>query len=189
MSQFVGISIWGALVLSSFAALALHSFQPGQSANAPLSQAAAKKPMLIVFAHPECPCTMATIEQLDHIAADCYDHVDLKLVVYLPAKFEEKWTQGRLCQRASSIHGLTIERDEDGRIAKSYGVTTSGQTLLYSREGKLVFSGGITSERGHEGQSDGQDAIENYINEGRITRATAPVFGCSLITEERVPSQ
>jgi len=31
--------------------------------------------------------------------------------------------------------------------------------MLYDKLGQLVFNGGITSSRGHEGDNEGQDAI------------------------------
>ena len=44
---------------------------------------------------------------------------------------------------------------------------TSGQTLLYDTKGHLVFSGGITGGRGHEGDNTGRESIEKYLQTGK----------------------
>jgi hypothetical protein len=56
----------------------------------------------------------------------------------------------------------------------------SGFTLLYDPAGRLRFAGGITSARGHEGDSFGQRRILAVLSGDPADRADAPVFGCSL---------
>jgi len=73
--------------------------------------------------------------------------------------------------------------DEDGIEARSFGAVTSGQALLYSAQGRLLFSGGITESRGHSGDNAGRSAIESLVmngSEGLRTPASTPVYGCPL---------
>ena len=70
--------------------------------------------------------------------------------------------------------------DDICRKAKSFGAFTSGQALLYSKDGHLLFTGGITESRGHEGSNEGADAIETFVNHGRLPTSETPVFGCAL---------
>ena len=58
--------------------------------------------------------------------------------------------------------------------------STSGQTLLFDRDGDLIFSGGITGGRGHSGDNAGRDAIVSLVESGESTLDETPVFGCSL---------
>jgi len=72
--------------------------------------------------------------------------------------------------------------DQDAAVARSYSAATSGQTLLYDGKGNLLFSGGITAGRGHEGDNRGQQAVVGLIA-GQPTAALpmqTPVFGCPL---------
>ena len=71
-------------------------------------------------------------------------------------------------------------RDADGREAKRFGVETSGQTLLYDANGRLIFSGGITGSRGHVGENAGELALISLINGGQAERNATSVFGCPL---------
>jgi hypothetical protein len=67
---------------------------------------------------------------------------------------------------------------------EKFGVVTSGQAILYSATGETVFSGGITIGRGHEGKSDGREAIEDYLESGKVYISETPVFGCLLTSKE-----
>ncbi|HLB76837.1 MAG TPA: hypothetical protein VJO72_07370, partial [Candidatus Dormibacteraeota bacterium] len=49
--------------------------------------------------------------------------------------------------------------------------------------GRLLFQGGITATRGHEGDSFGQERIASLLTTGAADRADAPVFGCALEQE------
>jgi len=77
-------------------------------------------------------------------------------------------------------------RDDDGVEAARFGAATSGQVILYDRDGRLLFSGGITASRGHAGDNDGRDAIVSLLGGGRGTRHSSPVFGCSLLEPSSV---
>jgi len=79
-----------------------------------------------------------------------------------------------------------VLRDEDGAEAARFGAATSGTVALY-RDGKLLFNGGITPARGHEGDSFGKERLVSLLTTGKADRNDAPVFGCSLsIEKERV---
>ena len=73
------------------------------------------------------------------------------------------------------------------RRGARFHVTTSGQTLLYSAAGELLFSGGITFARGHAGDNAGRTAIESYSAGDSPGYRQTPVFGCPIIatTEQK----
>ena len=58
-------------------------------------------------------------------------------------------------------------------------------TVLYDIQGRLLFSGGITSARGHEGDSAGLQRISSLLRTGKADRSDAPVYGCSMRHEAR----
>ena len=85
--------------------------------------------------------------------------------------------------RASAIRGGTTVRDDDGVEASRFRAVTSGVTALYDAQGRLLFSGGLTSARGHEGDSFGVRRISSLLLDGKADRPDAPVFGCALRSE------
>jgi len=72
--------------------------------------------------------------------------------------------------------------DENGAEAQRFQSKTSGQTVLYAPSGELLFHGGITIARGHEGDNPGVDVIESLLQhkDAAPVAASTPVFGCEL---------
>jgi hypothetical protein len=52
--------------------------------------------------------------------------------------------------------------------------------VLYSPNGELLFSGGITGSRGHAGQNPGEDAVIALVNGRSLPLTHAHVYGCDL---------
>jgi hypothetical protein len=72
-----------------------------------------------------------------------------------------------------------VIEDEGGDEARRFGVVASGHLLVYSADGRRLFSGGITSSRGHEGDSDGKSMVLDLLK-GNEKEMSAAVYGCSL---------
>ena len=70
--------------------------------------------------------------------------------------------------------------DLDGQEASRFGAQTSGHTLLFGIDGHLLFSGGITSSRGHAGTNVGESSIIALLKNEVPIRTETLVFGCSL---------
>ena len=82
---------------------------------------------------------------------------------------------------ARAITGVSIAHDETE--TKRFGALTSGQVLVYDEDGDLVFRGGLTSARGHEGESVGNRALVSFALDpprSNEVPASSEVFGCSL---------
>jgi hypothetical protein len=102
-------------------------------------------------------------------------------VVFLrPPGVGADWDSSDLWRRASAIPGVMVVRDDEGVEAARFRASTSGATVLYDVEGHLLFSGGLTSARGHEGDSAGLERIRSLLRTGKADRSDAPVYGCSL---------
>jgi hypothetical protein len=145
---------------------------------------------LVLFAHPKCGCTHATVTELARLMASMHDRVEARIAVVRPAEVPADWDDTELVARAAAIPGATVSRDEGGVEATRFGVTASGHVVLYDHGGRRLFSGGLTSSRGHEGESFGSMRIHSLLTTGVADRADAPVFGCALdgqhgfVTEE-----
>jgi glyoxylase-like metal-dependent hydrolase (beta-lactamase superfamily II) len=83
-------------------------------------------------------------------------------------------------QHAIRIPGVLAMFDDRGTETQHFGGHVSGQTMLYSREGRLVFSGGITAGRGHQGNNIGAKAVIRIVRGDLGAPRKTPVFGCSL---------
>ena len=76
---------------------------------------------------------------------------------------------------------MTVQADDDGREARLFHAETSGHTALYGAQGQLIFDGGITVSRGHEGDNDGTEAILALLHDKTPDRAQTPVYGCLIL--------
>jgi hypothetical protein len=142
-------------------------------------------PTLVVFAHPHCPCTRATIEELARLMARLQNRATAVVLFVRPQSASDGWEKTDLWQSAARIPGVTVLSDSEGSEASRFGAQASGQTLLYSAAGDLQFDGGITASRGHAGDSVGQTAIQSFVTTGHSATNRASVFGCSLHNPER----
>ncbi len=167
--------------------MASYESTPGVAANPavkfPYSQlikVRRTQPVLMMFVHPRCPCTRASLAELGRIALRCPNKAQISVLFFVPHDAAPHWFETELWQRAAEIPGVTMLQDRDGAEAKRLHVETSGESLLYDADGKLLFHGGITAQRGHEGDNAGRAAIEALLNHEKGGLSQTPVFGCSL---------
>lgn len=167
---------WVLLLALGMGALAFHGHQPGEAADAPpvwpadsRLQLARRQPTLLLFVHPECPCTRASLAELARLLVRC---PELRATVVL-----------RPGPAVSLPSGVTAVQDDGLAETARFGAFTSGQVLLYGTDGRLRFAGGITVSRGHEGDNDGADAVARAVT-GGSGLSGGPVFGCGLGNDE-----
>ena len=189
----IALAVWLPGVAYGFSVLWRYSMTPGHPASPPVKwpqqlqiQRKPTQATLLMFAHPQCGCSKASLGELAILMA--HTHVNANVLFYAPQDEPTTWAQTDLWETAEKIPGVTVIEDHDNNIAGSFGVFTSGQTLVYDSEGRLIFNGGITASRGHSGDNYGRDAIISLLQEHPAQRTTlpvtSPVFGCSLRTEQ-----
>jgi len=183
----VGI-LWASLVIVGFSRLEREEFTPVE--NVPVATGfpshsaiplALDKPTLLLFLHPYCPCSRSSLHELDELLAETQNKVSPIIVFVIPPDIEPGWKQSDLWKSAMAMHGIRVLCDQGGVEAQRFGVKGSGHTLLYASSGKLLFSGGITPSRGHEGDNSGRSAIISFVLDGHALVSQTPVFGCSLL--------
>jgi len=165
-----------------------YEYRPGLAATPPGHWPAASRidrtaglATLVMLVHPRCPCSRASLEELDRLMARSQGLVTTHVLFLKPLDLPEGWEKTDLWRSAAAIPGVHVMRDDDGAEAAWFGAVTSGQVVLYDPEGRLVFSGGITVSRGHAGDNEGLSAILSLLAHAGGTRHGTPVFGCSLI--------
>jgi hypothetical protein len=130
---------------------------------------------LVMFAHPRCPCTRASIAELARIMAHAQTSVSASVLFYRPRPFPPGWEQTDLWRSAMAIPGVTVLADPEGREAQRFGAVTSGHVFLYDRAGNLLFTGGITGSRGHPGDNTGSDTLIRLLTRGPAAQNGHPV--------------
>jgi hypothetical protein len=182
------LSTWTVAVSAGFAALLHYKAAPGEAHRPPRRwpQESALRPhpggqgTLVLFAHPKCPCTQASVSELARLAAGPGRDLGVRLVVVRPTDVTEDWDDSALRARAGTIPGAVVVPDDAGVEATRFRATASGFVVLYDASGRLRFSGGLTSSRGHEGDSFGRRRVLAVLAGQTPDRDDAPVFGCSL---------
>jgi hypothetical protein len=137
---------------------------------------------LLVFVHPYCSCTVATLHEIASLSVGARaqsGQLSTTVLFYRPKN--SGWQPGNLWSKAESeIPGARQIWDDDGREARRFGARTSGFAVLYDAKGDLLFRGGVTGSRGHEGDNLGIDQLRASIDTGRPAPHTSLVFGCAL---------
>jgi len=179
--------LWIAVVAAGFTALGRYKSTPADQDRPPARWPAesripgpAGRPTLLMFAHPRCPCTQATVSELGRLMAIMAGRVSAYVLMVEPEGVPADWARTGLADRVSTVPGVTLLRDEGGREAARFRALASGLTVLYSADGRRVFSGGITASRGHEGDSFGRRRLLAILDGRPIDRDESPVFGCTL---------
>lgn len=181
------LCLLGLLLVTAMGALWRYKNSPGSQAEAPSRWPAPSRiqldstvPTLVAFAHPMCPCTRASLAELRVLMSEFEGRVAARVLFALPTGVGGEWTKSDAWSIASSIRGVRIQGDPDEYEAHLFGVKTSGQVVLYSTEGRLLFHGGITRARGHVGENEGRAHLASLLRENSATPLESPVFGCPL---------
>jgi hypothetical protein len=178
--------LWLAGVVAGSCFLWSYANTPGDEAEPPKHWPRASalprssyQPTLVLFAHPRCPCTVATLRELERMLARCPGRLHTVISFTRPSGVDHDWVDGRCLEIAMEIPDVHTLIDAHGREAALFRSTTSGHVCLYDVSGQLVFHGGLTRSRGHEGTSTGHEAILTFVS-GRRGATRSNVFGCPL---------
>ena len=135
---------------------------------------------LVMAVHPKCSCTRASVAELNKLMLGWGNRVHAVALVTKPFELPDLWSESDVTARLREIPNVEVVRDLGGAKSDAFGARTSGQTLLYDRAGQLVFQGGITAFRGHEGPSVGREALKQIVAGTAAATRLSKVFGCSL---------
>ncbi len=188
------VALWLFAVGAGFAMILNYQKTSGQTGPTPGRWPAGsqitldpQRDTLVMFAHPQCPCTRASIGELNRVLARTHDRVTAHVFFIKPSQSSEGWSKTDLWRSAAAIPGVTVHEDLGGRLAGLFGAETSGDVLLYDTKGQLLFSGGITGSRGHAGDNASETTLISLCEGQTIQFAETPVFGCSLNGTCKVP--
>lgn len=180
--------LWSGAVLAGTRMLLNYETTPGPIGNIAVQwprtsriSLASDKYTLVMLVHPNCPCTRASIAELEILTTRLQGKLAAFVLFSKPAAKASEVRGSGLWQRAALIPGVAVRYDENGFETAQFGGLVSGETVVYDPEGHLVFSGGITAGRGHQGDNAGlDDIIAAVIGKSRSRAQITPVFGCAL---------
>lgn len=135
---------------------------------------------LLMFIHPKCPCTSASLNELAVLSTRCGGELNATAVFVKPHNAPDGWERTDYWERAQRIPGVRVVLDESAKEARTFGALTSGETFVYNHDRELVFSGGITGGRGHEGDNQGLDRVIGIIRNTTNRCASTNTYGCAL---------
>lgn len=178
---WLAVAIGGSIWLWEF------NLEPGQAALAGPEWPAASaltapegQPVLVLFLHPRCPCSRATLEELSVLLAQAERPLKVQ-AVFVGEGDGAPVEQSGLWKQAKALPGVTLHKDPAGSEAERFHAETSGDAFLFDPSGRLQFRGGLTAARGHAGENYGVDSVVRIVNQGQKVAATCgPVFGCAL---------
>lgn len=197
-SRFVLVIVgWLGLIACGFGALAAYASIPGAVGDPPSiwpsndaggMQLARGTHTVILAVHPRCPCTRATINELERTLARAIEQPVIYALIFEPgpddsADVDESFARTRIAERLGSLPGVVMISDPGSIIAQQFGALTSGHTLVYDATGSLVFSGGLTPTRSHEGPNTGSASLVELFNGRSAIAEQTPVYGCPLCSQ------
>jgi hypothetical protein len=128
---------WLTTIAAGMTWLFAYAGTPGRPATPPARwpdastvERRADEPTLLVFAHPSCPCTRATLAELDRLLAHVEGRADVHVLVLQPEP-DRAWPDATLAELAAAIPTVHVRWDVAGVEAARFGVATSGEVLLY----------------------------------------------------------
>lgn len=181
------ILLWALAVAAGYGLLFEYSVTPGEAARPPERWPASialrppqGRPRLVMVVHPHCACTRASLAELDRLWTSLAGRVEASVLFVQPEGEDAAWPRTALWEAAARLGDVELRVDAAGRLAEALGVRTSGHVLLYGAGGGLLFSGGITPTRGHQGDSVGRRRLVSLVETGRADRAESAVYGCPV---------
>jgi hypothetical protein len=143
---------------------------------------------LVLFLHPKCPCSKATLSELERlftsIEGRTSGRLDFVVDATVPAVPGNDWLSTETLERAKAMPGAQIFVDRDGREAARFGATTSGFVMLFDENNVRRYAGGMTESRGHEGDSLGSQNLARILCGESNVIGSIPAFGCRLCLPE-----
>jgi hypothetical protein len=179
------LAAWLGVVASGFACWERYDATPGDSTPAGASaHSAAGRWELVLFLHPHCPCSRASLQELRELAEQAPRELVVRVSFVRPGPANEGWENSPLWKTARAIPGAQVGCDLGGIEARAAGAATSGHFVLYDPAGRVAFSGGLTRARGREGESASHQAVLDLLAGREPAVRSAPVFGCALFSPE-----
>jgi len=176
---------WASLVALGFYAYFRYETTPGErgaeKAQWPAASTLSRStttPTVIMFVHPSCPCSRASVAELASIATTTRVRPRILVVFIAESRGGPVWDSvGRIDGAERLLDPYELE-------ASRFGARTSGYVVVYDALGRLAYAGGITGSRGHVGDNMGRRSVQSVLEGLTPSNAHYGVFGCGFAAPE-----
>ncbi|EAQ79967.1 hypothetical protein [Blastopirellula marina] len=143
---------------------------------------AADRPTVLLFLHPRCPCSAASLTELEQaiLETPAARKPRVLVIAAVPTQYDAQWTETRNVVRGEQLPHASVVIDAGGLESHKFGVVSSGHVMAFAPSGELLFSGGVTQSRGHAGNNTGRASLIRALTGVAFSTAEIPVFGCRL---------
>jgi len=100
--------------------------------------------MIVLSAHPNCPCTEATTAELAQWMDLQGDRPETVVLAVLPDGANSDWDLKRMAELTVAIAGARMVADRGGVESLRHGAMTSGHLTYYDGSGLRRYQGGVT---------------------------------------------
>jgi hypothetical protein len=183
----IAAAAWCIAIALGFFTLERYEATPGEQGTVrsqwPEDSGVARVPgcyNLVLALHPRCPCSRASVSELEKILAQSPQDVRVHVLVFRPSDGGTEWEDTGLVSSVKKLPGVLLHADDGAAIAERFGARTSGEVVLYGPSGELLFRGGLTAARGHMGDAPSQDTVRDLLHSKSSDLSSAPVYGCPL---------
>lgn len=183
------IGFWLVILLAGFTVVHQRSQRPGRASEPPrrwpeqsMLVPSPTVPTLVMVVHPQCACSASSLAELGLLIAGSEGRVRAHVVMLYPAGSRRIWGSTERWSQAAMIPGVMLHADVGAHEARLFHAFTSGDVIVYSAQGELLFHGGITASRNHSGNGLGREALVRLFQARTSSQSQAPVFGCPLFS-------
>ena len=135
---------------------------------------------IVLAAHPKCPCTRATAEQMIGPLRGSPE-ADLVILSYVSPERADSPPEPGVAGRLAELPNARVVADPGARLAERFGAVTSGHVVAFAPDGSTAFSGGVTRSRGMSGPATGLASLHALLSDSTPPAAEACVYGCPLV--------
>ncbi len=192
-SKYFGIFllIWLSGTASGFFLLGAYHVRPGQPGK-PLVRwpegcpvrLDPDRPTLLIFLHPRCPCSRASVAELASIAASYRGRFAAHAILYRPEGPSEDWDQAEAAATdEASIPGLRRWTDRSGRWATDSGSRRLGRVLADPRPWmeRLLREAASPLRAAIGGGISASKPWSNASSERDVEPRVKLIFGCPIL--------
>ena len=110
-----------------------------------------------MFAHPHCPCSSASVGELNRLLTRCEGPTTVHVLFVRPKDVADSWTETALRKSAQAIPGADVQLDPKGKEARRFGAESSGQRSSSTVRTVIYFSAAASPRvAGHAGDNAGE---------------------------------
>ncbi|HKR98480.1 MAG TPA: thioredoxin family protein [Candidatus Dormibacteraeota bacterium] len=146
--------------------------------------AAAGRPLLVVFACRHCPYMKHCVAELARIGRDYDGRIGMVAIASNdPAAYAEDEPESLAEMAREQGFTFPVLYDESQDIARAYSAVCTPDNYLFDKAGALVYRGQLDDSRPGRGDCDGRDlraALDAVLDDGQPPAEQKPSVGCSI---------